>query len=65
LGGQPINRRDNRDTKEIFCFRAQGWPFNPRRKEAKSVVKIVSGDTEFVSLCSLLLQENESSLGTE
>jgi len=36
-----------------------------RRKEAKSVVKIVFGDTEFVSLRSLLLQENESSSGTE
>lgn len=58
--GRPINR----DTK-IFRLRAQGWkPFNSHRKEAKSAVKIVSGDTEFVSLRSLL-QENESSLRTK
>lgn len=62
--GRPINRPD-RGTKGVFRLRAQGWkPFNPRRKEAKSAVKIASGDTEFVSLRSLL-QENESSSGTE
>lgn len=63
--GGSANQQPWSPTKGVFHLRAQGWePFNPRRKEAKSAVKIVSGDTEFTSLRSLL-QENESSSGTE